>query len=129
MPSSKRPPLSFPELEHRGRGAILRTAEEVQAEQDMLETQQAGMPVNQEASLPESQQTRVKATYRISPEAAEATEEAKRLLRRKYHIKVPVERIVQEAILAAYEELLEKEESSMLVNKFASKQARQDAGK
>src|SRR4051794_25454102 len=32
----KRPQLSYPELEHRGRGAILRSAEEVQAEQGRM---------------------------------------------------------------------------------------------
>src|SRR3954451_18870604 len=31
--ANKRPPLSFPELEGRGRGAILRSAEELKAEQ------------------------------------------------------------------------------------------------
>jgi hypothetical protein len=36
----KRPPLSFPELEHRGRGAILRSAQEVQAEQELLQARE-----------------------------------------------------------------------------------------
>ena len=40
----KRPPISFPELEHRGRGAILRSAEEVQAEQALLEAEQTNPP-------------------------------------------------------------------------------------
>jgi hypothetical protein len=129
MPSSKRPPLSFPELEHRGRGAILRSAEEVQAEQEMLENQQAGMPASQQPEAGEIQEGRVKATYRISNEAAEAIEETKRLLRRKYQIKVPVERIAQEAILAAYEDLVKNEGDSMLVNKFARMLESQKAGK
>ena len=47
MPS-KRKPLTFPELEPavqpKGRGAILRTSEEVAAEERMLENQDAGMP-------------------------------------------------------------------------------------
>ncbi len=34
--AKKRPPFSFPELEQRGRGAILRSAEEVRAEEAML---------------------------------------------------------------------------------------------
>ena len=34
--AKKRPEFSFPELEHRGRNAILRSAEEVQAEQALL---------------------------------------------------------------------------------------------
>lgn len=45
--ANKRPPLSFPELEGRGRRAILRTPEEVQAEEELLENQQAGNPENQ----------------------------------------------------------------------------------
>jgi len=35
--AKKRPEFSFPELEHRGRNAILRSPEEVQAEEAMLE--------------------------------------------------------------------------------------------
>jgi hypothetical protein len=35
----KRPPFSFPELEARGRGAILRSSEEIRAEQEQLEAQ------------------------------------------------------------------------------------------
>ena len=35
--AKKRPEFSFPELEHRGRNAILRSSEEVQAEQALLE--------------------------------------------------------------------------------------------
>ena len=127
--ANKRPPLSFPELEHRGRGAILRTAEEVQAEQEMMVSQDAGKPARQQATVGESQESRVKATYRISNEAAEAIEETKRLLRRKYQIKVPVERIAQEAILAAYEDLVQNERDSMLVNKFASMLGSEKAGK
>src|SRR4051812_413038 len=61
MPN-KRKPLSFAELEGRGRRAILRTAEEVQAEQDMmankddglLEIQQDGMSETQHPGLVET---------------------------------------------------------------------------
>lgn len=42
--AKKRQSFSFPELEGRGRGAILRTAEEVQAEQELLQSQQADAP-------------------------------------------------------------------------------------
>ena len=38
MPSRKRRAISFPELEHRGRNAILRSPEEVQAEEALLAT-------------------------------------------------------------------------------------------
>jgi hypothetical protein len=36
----KRPPLSFPELEHRGQRAILRSSDEVQAEEEQLAAEQ-----------------------------------------------------------------------------------------
>ncbi len=42
--AKKRPTFSFPELEGRGRGAILRSSEEIQAEQDLLENQGRGAP-------------------------------------------------------------------------------------
>src|SRR5436853_5228539 len=35
--AKKRPEFSFPELEHRGRNAILRSTQEVQAEEALLE--------------------------------------------------------------------------------------------
>ena len=46
--AKKRPEFSFPELERRGRNAILRSPEEVQAEQAILE--QASQPTLQPAA-------------------------------------------------------------------------------
>ena len=125
MPSKRRP-ISFPELEPKGRGAILRSAEEVAAEKQLLESQEAGMPDSQHAVVPESQHagnraSYPKATYRLSPEALEAIDEAKRILRRRHNIKVSLEEIAEEAILAAYNDLQENQQASMLANKFASK--------
>ena len=125
MPSKRRP-ISFPELEPKGRGAILRSAEEVAAEKQLLESQEAGMPDDQHAAMPENQHTGnrasyPKATYRLSPEALEAIDEAKRILRRRHNIKVSLEEIAEEAILAAYNDLQENQQASMLANKFASK--------
>jgi hypothetical protein len=49
--AKKRPEFSFPELEHRGRNAILRSPEEVQAEEALLdETEQ---DLRQSAPTPE----------------------------------------------------------------------------
>jgi hypothetical protein len=51
--ANKRPPISFPELEARGRHAILRSAEEVQAEEALLREE----PESQDDAIPESQQS------------------------------------------------------------------------
>jgi hypothetical protein len=125
MPSKRRP-ISFPELEPKGRGAILRSAEEVAAEKQLLESQESGMPEIQHAGITETQHagnraSYPKATYRLSPEALEAIDEAKRILRRRHNIKVSLEEIAEEAILAAYNDLQENQQASMLANKFASK--------
>jgi vacuolar-type H+-ATPase subunit I/STV1 len=130
---AKRRPVSFPELDApRGKGAILRSTEEVEAEQQLLENQEAGHQANklsvdpelQNARNPESQQSGsraeyTKATYRLSPEALEAIDDAKRILRRRYQAKVSLEEIAEEAILAAYRDLLDNQQSSMLANKFS----------
>jgi len=132
---AKRRPVSFPELDApKGKGAILRSAEEVDAEQQMLESQEtweqenntSGNQENVYASIPESQQAGnrtnyTKATYRLSSEALEAIDDAKRILRRRYQAKVTLEEIAEEAILAAYQDLLENQQSSMLANKFSGR--------
>ena len=139
MPGRKRPPLSFPELEHRGAGAILRSAEEVQTEEAMLARQQTGMPSeNEPGSLageaatetraPTSRTLYPKATYRLRPETLEAIDDAKRILRRQYGIKVSLEDIAEEAIMAAYTDLLDNQQTSMLAIQLASKQASRRSG-
>src|SRR5437868_5461754 len=124
MPS-KRKPITFSELnppgntpaEAKGRGAILRSAAEVAAEQTILETQKSRNPEIQNGEYPELQQTGImenqqtgipevenagnrarypKATYRISPEALMAIEETKFILRRRYKVKVNLEEIAEE---------------------------------
>lgn len=53
--AKKRPDFSFPELEHRGRNAILRSSEEVQAEEALLgESEEAVSEPSQAAKLPEA---------------------------------------------------------------------------
>jgi hypothetical protein len=153
--ASKRPPMSMPELEARGRHAILRSAEEVQAEEALLqqqpESQNSGKPesqhprntespnagntarrtprkpADQENRIPDDQQpgaengqTRVKVTYRLSPEAFDAIYEAKQLLRRR-RIKASLEEIAEEAIMAAYQDLLDNPGHSMLERKLPRK--------
>lgn len=153
--ANRRKPLTFSELdaiEPRGKGAILRSAEEVSQEQEMLENQSSGEPETQDTSIPENQhhgttegwqsgkrvnqQVRtggraksarpaktnsgdrsryIKATYRLSPEALDAIDDAKRLLRRRHGLKVNLEEIAEEAILAAYRDLQVNNNSSNLV--------------
>ena len=129
--SRKRTPIKFEELDSRGRGAILRSKEEIAAEEAALADQNAGMPEVQHAGDPASPpldqpsastSTRAeyqKVTYRISPEALDAIYEIKRILRRKYGLKAALEEIAEEAILAAYHDLGENQQTSILVNKFS----------
>jgi hypothetical protein len=67
MAKPKRPAFAFPELEGRGRRAILRPADEVSAELNALE---------QQAAPEDASKERIKVTYRFKPEAVEAATEA-----------------------------------------------------
>ena len=69
-----------------------------------------------------------KATYRISPEAVEALEDAKRTLRRTYKLKATLEEIAETALIAIYADLMDNKDSSILVNQFAGDPARQVPG-
>ena len=151
--ANKRRPLTFSELDAlqpKGRGAILRSPEELEAEQHLLENQEAGEPELQEAviqeiqndGIQENQKTRKptrqipsntdtqltrnranfpKVTYRLSVEAIDAIEDMKRMLRRQYGVKVNLEEIAEEAILAAHRDLMERQKTSNLVKKFSGK--------
>ena len=70
MAKPKRPVFIFPELESRGRRAILRTTEEVSAEIDA-------------PAAAEEPKERVKVTYRFRADAVEAGEDIRRILRRE----------------------------------------------
>ena len=106
MAKAKRPVFIFPELETRGRGAILRTNEEVAAEIDAL----------QEAEEPKE---RIKVTYRFPPEAVEAVEDIRRILRRQHGVrKVNREDIAQAAVMEALRDLEERGDSSFIVREF-----------
>ena len=144
--TNRRPKISFPELEARGKHAILRSSEEVRAEEEMLASQDAATPEIQDSSMPANQQSGTissreleaspaqhadrrdsytKVTYRISTQALDAIEDAKRLLRRQYGVKVSLEDIAEQAILAAYADLLENQHASTLVSQLAGNPARQ----
>jgi hypothetical protein len=120
--ASKRPKISFPELEPKGRHAILRTADEIAAEATMLANQQSSTSVQRHSGDPESQQAidspTTKVSYRIRPEAVDAVEDMRRVLSRQYRIKASREKIAEAAILAAYEDLLDNQHASKLVNQL-----------
>ncbi len=125
MPNKRRP-ISFPELEPKGKAAILRSAAEVAAETQQLDDQEAGMPENMLASTAEQEDVEnraryPKATYRLSPETLEAIDDAKRTLRRQYNIKVSLEEIAEQAIQAVCLDLQESQDASLLVAMFSGR--------
>ena len=109
MAKSRRPAFVFPELESRGRRTILRTSEEVTAELDALE------------AAAEETKERVKVTYRFRPDAVEAVEDIRRILRRQYGVrKVNREDIAQVAVLQALKSIEDEGATSYVVREFAS---------
>ena len=112
MVRAKRPAFTFPELESRGRRAILRSAEEVAADLEALERQ----------AEEEDTSERVKVTYRFRPEAVEAVEDIRRILRRQHGVrKVNREDIAQAAVVEALRQLEDAGADSYLVKRFAGK--------
>ena len=108
MAKAKRPGFIFPELENRGRHAILRSTEEVSAEIEALA----------EAEEPKE---RVKVTYRFRADAVEAVEDIRRILRREYGVrKVNREDIAQAAVLEALKQLESEGDACYLVGEFAA---------
>jgi hypothetical protein len=95
-----------------------------------LASQQTGKPATQTSGKPANQQsgkTRVstlvtateKVTYRFHAEGKYAVEDMKTILARKHGIKASLEEIAEEAILLAYEDLLENQHASKLANRLA----------
>ena len=108
MAKPKRPVFIFPELESRGRRAILRTTEEVSAEIDAL-------------AAAEEPKERVKVTYRFRADAVEAVEDIRRILRREYGVrKVNREDIAQAAVLEALKQLEAQGATCFLGQEFAT---------
>ena len=107
MAKSKRPTFQFPELESRGRHTILRSPEEVMAELDVLQRAE------------EEPKERVKVTYRFQPEAVEAVEDIRRILRRQHGVrKVNREDIAQAAVIEALRDLETNGHASFLAKEF-----------
>ncbi|MEX2431425.1 MAG: hypothetical protein WD645_05845 [Dehalococcoidia bacterium] len=119
MAKPKRPPFAFPELESRGRRAILRSADEVSAELDAL---QERIEREGDDSSSDASKDRVKVTYRFQPEAVEAVEDIRRILRREHGVrKVNREDIAQAAVLEALRDLEENGNVSFLARLFGQK--------
>jgi hypothetical protein len=96
------------------------------------ENRNAGIPANKHFIMPENQHSRnlaiqhnvtatEKVTYRFHPEAKYAIEDIKTILSRKVGIKASYELIAEEAILIAYEDLLENQHASKLAKRLARK--------
>jgi hypothetical protein len=96
----------------------------------MLENQHASKLASQRSGNTELQhagKTKVsdtitateKVTYRFHPEGKYAVEDMKTILVRKYGIKASLEEIAEEAILLAYEDLLENQHASKLANRLS----------
>lgn len=135
--AKRRDPIRFNELEPRGRGAIVRTRAEIEAEEVLLanqlsgnaESQHGARPATQTFGLPDSESGSERAnrtlyekvTYRISPEAVEAIDEIKRLMKRIHGIKVTREEIAEAAFLEALRDFQENQERSFLAGRLSRK--------
>jgi hypothetical protein len=94
------------------------------------EVQNAGILAKHKASIPASQHSgnleiqqnttaTEKVTYRFHPEGKYAIEDIKTVLAQKYGIKPSYELIAEEAILGAYEDLLENQQASILAKRLS----------
>ncbi len=121
---------SMPANQQAGKPEIRQTSK--------LENQKSGKPEIQHASNMASQKagnteirqagkTKVpdhitateKVTYRFHSEGKYAVEDMKTILARKHGIKASLEEIAEEAILIAYEDLLENQNASKLANRLS----------
>jgi hypothetical protein len=104
----------------------------------ILENQNAGMPENKKSSkqafqysrkqeIQQTGKTKIpsmvtaleKVTFRFHAEGKYAVEDMKTILIRKHGIKASLEEIAEEAILLAYEDLLENQNASKLANRLS----------
>jgi hypothetical protein len=94
--------------------------------------QNAGIPENQQASIPEVQNAgkpankplmiaTEKVTFRFHPQGKYALEDIKTILTRQLGTKASFELIAEEAILIAYEDLLENQNASKLAIRLSGK--------
>lgn len=137
--AKKRSGLAFPDnADPRGRRAILRSRDEIAADEEALESRSSGDPESQNSGSSSSAEepgsgkpdrtTYQKVTYRVSPEAVDAVYEAQRMLRRTHKIKATLEEIAELALIATYEDLANREEASTLVCRLSGIPESQDSG-
>jgi hypothetical protein len=111
---------------------VMKTLHQNQQNTSIPETQNAGITVNQQAGIPETQHASKlaiqqnttateKVTYRFHPEGKYAIEDIKTILSRRVGIKASYELIAEEAILIAYEDLLENQHASKLAKRLSRK--------
>ena len=128
---AKRNALAFPDNagpEPKGRREILRSRDEIAADEEILESQASGDPASQLRDTKPDRTQFQKVTYRISPDAADAIYEARRALRREHGIKASLEEIAEAAILTAFQDLVEKEQESNLVYRLSGDPGSQNSG-
>jgi hypothetical protein len=116
--STDTPQAQMPENQQSGKLVSQKSRKPANKQSSKLEVQQASILEEQKAS---NRAHYPKVTYRLHPEVIDVIEDAKRLLRRRYNIKVSLEEIAEEAIRTACIELLENQQSSKLVKKFSGK--------
>jgi hypothetical protein len=124
----KRNSLAFPDkADPQGRRAIIRSRDEIVADEEILASQTSGDTELRNPGKPDRSAFQ-KVTYRISPDAADAIYEARRALRRDHHIRASLEEIAEAAILAAYQDLSENKDDSSLVNRLSRTPESQKSG-
>lgn len=90
--AKKRPEFSFPELDHRGRNAILRSSEEVEAEEALLQDgNQAASPPQEATTAVETSGSRAAAPVRARTRAPKSAggpmvDRLRHRLRTKQHL-------------------------------------------
>jgi hypothetical protein len=98
---------------------IQNTSIQVSQNARIPETQKSRIPENPALVKPAKREFYTKATYRLCDEALDAIEDAKKILKRQFGLKVNLEEIVETAVLAAYKDLSERQEKSTLVTTYA----------
>src|SRR5690349_19083031 len=83
------------------------------------EPQNSRIPENPALEKPAKREFFTKATYRLCDEALDAIEDAKKILKRQYSLKVNLEEIVETAVLDAYQDLAKNKEKSNLVATYS----------
>jgi hypothetical protein len=74
---------------------------------------------NQDFHTPSKREFYTKATYRLCDEALDAIGDAKKILKRRYRLKVNLEEIVETAVLEVFQDLEQNGEKSILVTTYS----------